>query len=496
MKNFLKQISIFLFLFTAGNLSGQANPDSLRHLLLTDRNDTNRVNHYYLLGYALYAANPDSTILLGTQGVELAQKINFVNGLAKNYSVVGIGYWAKGDYPSALENQFKALDISQKNSYAKGTSSALGNIGLVSWNMGNYPQAFEYYFRALQIAEAENDTEAIGRHCSNIASVYRDQSDFSAAMKYDQRALAIYRKLGMKSKIAIVLGNIGISYNSMARYDEALKFYSEALQIQNESGNKKLQAVTLGNIGNVYEEEFKYDTALLHYNEAFTISASLADKKGIERQLANIGRVQILIGKYADAYKNIYRAAAISDSIGAKNDLMQCYKLLSELYLKSSISLPDSSGKILSMEQMRLQSLYCLKSFLNLRDTIFSEENKKQLVRKEMNYEFEKKEAQARAEQDKKDAIGKQELKQKENERNYFISGFALVLFLAGFIFRGYRQKQKTNTIISHQKLLVEEKQKEILDSIHYAKRIQQAILPKELYIEKSLTKLKDKTGN
>ncbi|MBI3511592.1 MAG: hypothetical protein HY064_13100, partial [Bacteroidetes bacterium] len=141
-----------------------------------------------------------------------------------------------------------------------------------------------------------------------------------------------------------------------------------------------------------------------------------------------------------------------------------------------------------NMEQMRLRSLHYFKSYVNLRDTLFSQENKKQLVQKEMNYEFDKKQEKQKADQDKKDALAKEQLKQKETERNYFIAGFALVLALAGFIFRSYRQKQKANEIISQQKLMVEEKQKEILDSIHYAKRIQQSLLPNEKYIAKNLS--------
>ncbi|MDO8999708.1 MAG: hypothetical protein Q7W45_08085, partial [Bacteroidota bacterium] len=72
----------------------------------------------------------------------------------------------------------------------------------------------------------------------------------------------------------------------------------------------------------------------------------------------------------------------------------------------------------------------------------------------------------------------------------YFIVGFGLVLILALFILRGYKQKQKANAIIITQKRLVDEKQKEILDSIRYAKRIQTALLPNEKYIDKSLQKL------
>ena len=112
-------------------------------------------------------------------------------------------------------------------------------------------------------------------------------------------------------------------------------------------------------------------------------------------------------------------------------------------------------------------------------------------VKKELQYTYEKKELEMKAEQDKKDAITKAALKQKEKERNYFIVGFGIVLVLVIFILRSFRQKQKDNAIITAQKNLVDAKQKEILDSIHYAKRIQLALLPSENYILKSLTKLK-----
>ncbi|MDP3555742.1 MAG: hypothetical protein Q8T03_00120, partial [Bacteroidota bacterium] len=127
---------------------------------------------------------------------------------------------------------------------------------------------------------------------------------------------------------------------------------------------------------------------------------------------------------------------------------------------------------------------------IKMRDSITNQETQKAAIKKQLQYTYEKKELETKAEQDKKDTIAKAELKQKVNERNYFIVGFGLVLILALFILRGYKQKQKANAIIITQKRLVDEKQKEILDSNHYAKRIQTALLPSEKYIEKSLQKL------
>jgi len=73
------------------------------------------------------------------------------------------------------------------------------------------------------------------------------------------------------------------------------------------------------------------------------------------------------------------------------------------------------------------------------------------------------------------------------------------MMVLAIVIYRGSKQKQKANIellakneIIEQQKHTVEEKQKEIIDSIKYAKRIQNSLLPTEKYIDKSFKRLKD----
>jgi hypothetical protein len=81
--------------------------------------------------------------------------------------------------------------------------------------------------------------------------------------------------------------------------------------------------------------------------------------------------------------------------------------------------------------------------------------------------------------------------------RNTFIAGFIFMILLATLIFRGYRNKQKLNVLVTAekhkvemQKELLEEKQKEILDSIHYAKRIQDSLLPSEISMDRNLKRL------
>jgi serine phosphatase RsbU (regulator of sigma subunit) len=79
------------------------------------------------------------------------------------------------------------------------------------------------------------------------------------------------------------------------------------------------------------------------------------------------------------------------------------------------------------------------------------------------------------------------EIEKQKILRNSFIGGFILVFVIAIGIFRNLQQNRKAKAIIENQKLIVEEKNREILDSIEYALRIQTAILPTQKIVKQYL---------
>jgi tetratricopeptide (TPR) repeat protein len=380
-------------------------------------------------------------------------------------------------------------------------------MGLVYTNQGDFQKAMESYLKALKIAEAEDDKTYMSAVLGNLGILNEQQKNYDKALEYELKALKLYEGgLNNKTALAADYGNIGVAYQDKGMNSLALLYYFKYLNLAEEIGNKNYQGTALDNIGIVYADSARkekspvqrdslFTKALDFYSRSVKMDEETRNKNGCVNVYGNIGHIYFSQANYESAYNYYFRALALADSIGAVNLSQKLYELISELYEKSDVSLKDSiGGKKLGMEDMRLQALHYYKSGINLKDTLFSQENRKELLRKELNYDFEKKESETKAQQDKKDLIAETELKQKEHERNYFIAGFALVILLALFIFRGYRQKQKANEIISYQKVVLEEKQKEILDSIHYAKRIQQSILPSRKYISKNLNRLNKKS--
>jgi hypothetical protein len=138
--------------------------------------------------------------------------------------------------------------------------------------------------------------------------------------------------------------------------------------------------------------------------------------------------------------------------------------------------------------------------FVTYQDSLINEETQKKNLQTSMQYEFDKKEIAAKAQQDKLDAINAEE-KQKQRIVIYAVAGLLILVgVFAVFMFNRFRITQKQKTVIEEQKVLVDkayeslhEKNKEVMDSIHYAKRIQTALITSEKSIANSLNRLMKK---
>lgn len=385
--------------------------DSLITVLKKDKPDTSKVKHLYTLSWQhIRAGLYDTALFYGEQAIQLGEKLNFKKGISASFGNIGIAYSRLGKYSEALDNFFKALKIDEGLGNKIGVTRHLGNMGIVYNAQGDYPKAMDCYLKALKIDEELKDKKGMSIRLGNIGNVYLGQNDYPKAIDYYLKALKIANDLGDKHGASIHLGNIGIIYHKQHDYPKALEHLIRALRLNEELKDKDGTARLLGNIGNVYFEQDRFAKALDYFLKALKMDQALGRKSDIASNLNNIGSLFIKQKKYKAAYDYLYHALTLDDSIGAKDAFKDDYNTLTELYEQADIPLPDSTGgKLLTMEQMRLRSLYYFRRSIALKDTLFSEENKKQLVRKEMNYEFDKKELLAKAEQQAKDQKAKNE---------------------------------------------------------------------------------------
>ena len=522
----MKKILLFVILNSAFYIlnsfcfAQNKNIDSLLILLKTDKLDTVKVNHLLqLIRECEMTGSFENGLNYGREALELSLKLNFKKGIAKadnsigniylnqgkyfealkKYSAslkiseeignkkgiasslgnIGLIYQSQGNYPEALKNYYAALKIRKEMNDKQGIAAAYNNIGVTYDAQGNYPDALKNYFASLKINEDARDKQGIGTSYNNIGIIYEHQSNYPEALKNYFSALTLRKELGNKRGIASSYNNIGNIYNYQNNYAEALKNYFASIKIKKEMGDKQGIADSFHNIGNIYGLQGNYQEALKNYLASLKIRVEIGDKNGIAASYFNIGGVQIKLKKYKEAHEYLNEALALSIEIGSKESIKEIYYALAELD---------------SIQNNWKDAYRNHKQFIVYRDGIDNEETKKKTIQSQMTFDFDKKELATKAEQDKKDAISEAESKKQKIIRNTFISGFVLMLFLGIIIVRENHLKRKVNNhlkeknmVIAAQKLVVEAKNKDISDSVAYAKRIQSSFLTSEAYIKKHL---------
>ncbi|MGZ4034688.1 MAG: tetratricopeptide repeat protein [Bacteroidia bacterium] len=227
----------------------------------------------------------------------------------------------------------------------------------------------------------------------------------------------------------------------------------------------------LVNIGAANEEMKKYSEALGYYKRAVDIYTEIDSKYGLASCLINIGDNYRCQKKYPEAIEILNRAMEISKEVGLKDDEKEVATNLSQIY--EEINQPQ-------------KALEYYKLYSNLKDTIFSEESTSQMNELSTKYEADKRQKEIELltkDQDLKNT----KLKEQHVVNITLFIGITLVVILMGLVFYRYQEKRKANTLleekniaIHEQKELVTEKNKEITDSINYARRIQDAMLPSQ----------------
>ena len=460
-----KNISLLLFivLFVSLLFSDQIQAqnrkiDSLFTLLKKNKEDTNKLNLLNEISRQLRTTgHSDSALNYANEAKSLAEII-LASDANKN---------ANKEQIAAIKEQ-EAL--------------AMTNMGVIYRNRGNYPAAMKYFLACLKIREEAGNALAVANSKINIGNLYKNQNDLKEALRFYEEALRIFVQVGDQYKIALAYNNIGNVHKAKKDLPLALNNYIKALKIFEKLKDDYGLTNCYNNIGVVYEAQGDLDRSLENHFASAKIAEKTEDLLDLATSYGNIGPVLARQKKFAEARSYLNKSLQLSKKIKDRYCIQNAYYAFAEM---------DSMiGNFKS-------SFDNYKLFILYRDSLVNEENTKKTVQAQMQYDFDKEQAEdsiKTAEQATQENIKhEQEIKQQKIYTYGGALGFLLMLVVAGVSYNAFRQKQKANEIIQMQKEIVEDKQKEILDSIHYARRIQQSLLPTTKYITNSLRRLNEK---
>jgi serine phosphatase RsbU (regulator of sigma subunit) len=212
-----------------------------------------------------------------------------------------------------------------------------------------------------------------------------------------------------------------------------------------------------------YEKGYEYCT------KALAIATKQEDKENMVITTGNIGEACAGMKKYDLAEKYYLESLRLSKIVGIKDITQEIYLMLSEFYEKKG--------------DYKQTHVY-FKMYAALKDSLLNKENSKLVTEMDTRYQSEKKQRQIELQHAE---LSKQKAELNKQRIIIFsaLGGVCLLLLLAFLMYNRYQLKQKANKKLETAYGEIEEKNKEIekrnlqiTDSIDYAKRIQEAILP------------------
>jgi len=447
--------------------------DSIASVLKSEKEDTNKIIHVLSLADGLYVKDEyTATDSLDRLALALSQKLNFKKGSVKAYISLGNICTSQGNYADALKHLNQAMDIAKGTGYIKGIATIYGDIGNIYYYQGKYPDALKNYIESEKLYEKIKDNRGMGAQLGNIGLINYEQENYAEAIKNQLQGIIMDSLAGNVFGTGNAYGNIGNIYYSQAKYEDALHYYLHSLAISKQIGDVQGCAIMYEGIGLIYQHQGKYNDALKYYTEEIRISRQIGDKMGIANAYENLGRVLTKLKKYGEAKNDIDSALILAKKMANKETMANAYA--GRMYIDTA-----NSDYKAAFDDYRYYILY--------HDSLKNEENTKKIISEQMNYEFDKKQAAQQAEQDKKDAIAAADKKKQKIITTLVAIGLMLVMIFSGLLFSRFRITQRQKVIIEKQKAIVEEKNKEVTDSITYAKRLQDAILPPLSLVAKTL---------
>jgi len=366
-----------------------------------------------------------------------------------------------------------AQNKKEKVFYQKAEIKTLRMIGNAYKNyLSNLPKAMEYYQLSRKKAEETDNKLGIAASLLNIGIIYTDLSDYPKALDYQEKSLKIFREIYDEKGIGICLNNLGNIYKNQSNYSKALEYFQNSLVIQ-EGRKDTFEIMTcINNIGTAYENLSEFELATEYYNKGLKYAKIINDADGIINSLSGIGNVLSSTGKQKEAEQ--YYSEALNVATGS-----------GKLFIQSEVA--NALRNVFEKQGRYKEALEMSDKHIILRDSMFSQNKSKEIALRDAKYDSDKKEATMQA-------VAEEEKKKSNIIILSVLSGLLLVVIFAGFIFRSLRVTRKQNHIIElqkteveRQKKIVEEHQKEIIDSITYAKRLQEAILPPLDFVKKHL---------
>lgn len=337
------------------------------------------------------------------------------------------------DFTFALALAEKAKNLSLQHFYTQELADSLKQLSHCYAYISDYGNVMQAALDAMDLYKTCKNIRGEADCLNILGGVYNFLQDYNKRLECNLKCLELRKKANDEKGQISSYNNIGDTYTVIGDYENALKYFNICLSF---NLSNHMKAIVYYNIGEVNYFKKNYKTAQEYIQKGLEFGIETDYWQIIIAAYQMQANIFILNKKYHEAIVVLEKAQEVAELKKSKEDQYPLYELLAEVYAKLN----------------GYQKAYdYLAKFNKLKNEVMSINNTQKLKKIEFEYQFRSLTNEA------------EEIKKKNKQ---IVEAF---------------------TKIEIQRNEIESKNIAITDSIHYAKRIQTAILPDDVKVKQLL---------
>ncbi len=431
------------------------------------------------------------------KSVKAFEEINDTLNTGHAYINMASVYSSLEDLDSLRWSIDEATKCYQAVEDTNGIVSAKEYLALAYNSESKYDESLKLHLEVLDLRKGKKENQQLSLSYINISGIYGKMKDTVQQLYFIRRAHEFEESTGKNIMLmASIYGQYGTYYLARSQKDSSLYYHNKQLEIIEQQQNPGRKAGVLLSIGNVYKKFDDDENALKYYLESYNIYEQQNNPAQVAGLAHNIGVIYEESGQYQKAREYIEKSYNIRKEMDNNLYLMDSYHTLSNVY--KGLGMYKESNEV-------------LWKYVDLKDSLFTSDMTNQIAEMRTVYETQQiEDSLALSQQSEENAILEKNRAAAEKDKAnadrkaqfwLFAAILIAVLLVVFFVIRSSQQRKKANLVlqskndeitqqneeITFQKEIIEEKNKDILDSITYAKRLQEAILPPKKLVKENL---------
>lgn len=354
-----------------------------------------------------------------------------------------------------------ALSIDYKNGFA----NSLINEGFyIFYIIGNLPEAYKKLMAAKEIFTALNNIEGLTWVSVMEGSLFSQQGEYEKAFAAFRNVLDAIQKNEFNSKLnkeselfaTYLLGNL---YLDLKDYTNSLPLHLKSLEIAEELQDIMSIGNSLISLANTYHAQGNNEKAITMLERVCKMAHEHNQTNVEGRAYNELALVYETLGEYEKAIKLVSKSLELRENFGNKQGMITCYLTFGKLYAK--VKNYDYAIEM-------LHKVISLAVPLNTKPKIMRAYQDLAIIYKELEKPWQALESYEKYMDFKAEVMGEETSSQLRN---------AAAIHDADKARKEAEIEKLRNVELKEAYELIENKNQHIIDSIKYAKRIQEAIL-------------------